>query len=201
MGFSNVWKSCDYSPQQELSKDCTGLTVKQKEHIDADAPAFFPAINSHKKLKALSLARLQFNDNDVLKLIAKLDNRNISSLNLADNSITDVGAVALAHHQLSWVLELQRNQVSNIGAISLAKALKQTQMYALDLESNQIGDDGVIALTHALKANPPTRTSFSLRLQFNGTRDENGHFTYLITERGQKAVSDVQIDDVEIYCC
>ena len=81
-----------------------------------------------------------------------------TSLSLMDMSISDAGAVALAHalHHNSTLKELylSNNNISDAGAVALARALHHNStLMMLNLYNNNISDAGAVALAQALHHN------------------------------------------------
>ncbi|MEZ6057213.1 MAG: hypothetical protein R3C01_10970 [Planctomycetaceae bacterium] len=75
--------------------------------------------------------------------------RQLTSLDLSENSIGEAGAVAIAEHlhQLTS-LNLGGNSINEAGAVAIAQHLHQ--LTSLDLGSNSVGDEGAVAIVQNL---------------------------------------------------
>ena len=88
---------------------------------------------------------------------------------MSNNSISDVGAVALAeaihHNSTLEALILSKNNISNAGAVALARALHHNStLKSLHLyDNNALGKDGINQLVKALTVN----TSITTKDQFH----------------------------------
>lgn len=79
------------------------------------------------------------------------DMTEIEVLELRHNQLTDHDVAHLVAHKSLRKLNLEHNNVTSIGAETIARALATSNLASLDLESNLIGDAGVTFLAEALK--------------------------------------------------
>ena len=96
-----------------------------------------------------------------------------AALDLSKNSISDIGAIALAqalhHNSTLKELNLSHNNLSDAGATALAQALHHNStLKELNLSHNNISDAGAIALAQALHHNSTLK---ELNLSHNNLSD------------------------------
>ena len=125
------------------------------------------------ELKHLYLEENQISDLGAQKLAAALADGKLPKLQklwLNGNKIGDAGVYAFSHAELED-LELDRNQISDLGAQKLAAALadgKLPKLETLWLHGNKIGDAGMSAFSDAIRAAPALK---ALKLGNNTNSD------------------------------
>jgi len=110
---------------------------------------------------SIDFVRCQLSDNDVQSLMANLlgkDTTSLSILDLSENIMHDMGAIAVANflevNRTLLAVNLSNNLISDNGAIAIAKALSiNSVVRRLDLSNNDFGLEGLQALVEALKGN------------------------------------------------
>ncbi|KAH9245968.1 hypothetical protein BASA81_016509 [Batrachochytrium salamandrivorans] len=109
-------------------------------------------LNLILQLKNSELVSLQIEDtllpeSDVLCLAAVIQETKLKGLELANTSISDRGATALAsalHHCYNLhTLNLSRNQVGSLGALAIARKLSNSSISVLNLGGNPIGPEAM----------------------------------------------------------
>ncbi|CAF0880575.1 unnamed protein product [Adineta ricciae] len=105
--------------------------------------------------KALSASSIQQNERLRAK-IQQLENRSkidLSSQNLTDDDVYIIVECIVEKRQCKW-LYLEKNNITSMGASTLAKALSHDKTLEwLDISHNRLDDEGVHAFTEALSSN------------------------------------------------
>ncbi|KAL0228977.1 hypothetical protein GEMRC1_013597 [Eukaryota sp. GEM-RC1] len=135
----------------------SGLELKLRHHDDVEflnkSSVFFP------RLKQLHVCVDScFIDIPLVELFKEEVYTTVTSINLSDNSIGDVGAIALAEalkvNTSVTSLNLGGNFIGDRGVRALAEMLKVNRKVTnIDLKNNSTGDEGAKALAEALKVN------------------------------------------------
>ena len=119
--------------------------------------------------------------------LLKLNDQNLTSLDLSDASIGDFGLETLSKAmENNWYLRelhLGRSGITHVGAVPLAKSLRRNKtLERLYLQSNEIGDEGVEVRepTFAFDILTICRSPLGSCIRFCGKRDVDG------TESGSK---------------
>ena len=100
-------------------------------------------------------------DTEVIKIAKALEinntliNTQLTTLNLPQNNISNIGAIVLAEalktNKTLTTLNLQQNDIGDEGVFALAEALKTNNtLTTLNLQQNDIGNEGVNRLVHVL---------------------------------------------------
>ena len=102
---------------------------------------------------------------NTLKIVKELENSQAKIFDLSNTNISNIGIKLICERLSSVVglpncerLLLSNNGITNIGALALAKALKQAQptqfnVREIDLSGNSIEADGIAAIQEALSTN------------------------------------------------
>lgn len=129
-----------------------------------------------KRERMLGLERAGLSDEDMeaLALVLK-HNRELSTLWLSGNSISNAGALTLARtvnaHKLTELV-LSANELEDLSGLSIAEALKDNaQMRTLYLSHNELTDKSAVALANAIVSNPKCVLS-TLSLSTNRVSDD-----------------------------
>ena len=129
--------------------------------------------------------------NEILKLselLSKLTTYTVDE-KIGDTEVIKI-AKALEINNTLTTLNLPQNNISNIGATALAKALKiNNTLTTLNLQQNDIGDEGVFALAEALKTN---NTLTTLNLQQNDIGNEGvNRLVHVLFRRENESLIDI----------
>ena len=129
--------------------------------------------------------------NEILKLaelLSKLITYTVDE-KIGDTEVIKI-AKALEKNNTLTTLNLPQNNISNIGATALAKALKiNNTLTTLNLQQNDIGDEGVFALAEALKTN---NTLTTLNLQQNDIGNEGvNRLVHVLFRRENESLIDI----------
>jgi len=148
---------------------------------------------STPKLATLHLAGNGIGDTGLQALAAALAGSNVRELDLRDNSITNVGATALAELALSSSIALLQDEEEESGSsedekeednesvASIPNLAPVSQLQRINLSSNQIGSAGCTALAQALSRG--AHCVAALDLSRNAIGDEGaGSFVELLDD-------------------
>ena len=101
-----------------------------------------------------------FGDTGIILILAFLQNNHntIQELHVANNNISDDGAIAISEYLKTnntlQSLNLAKNNITSVGAKRISEAIKiNTVLQTLDISSNRISDDGVVAISSCIKQN------------------------------------------------
>jgi len=121
----------------------------------ADCTAVVHFLNSVQQISLINLSRNNIGSLGCVEIVKLFDNSNcqLSSLNLADNEITDEGVKQLSNavinSQLSS-LNLAGNEITDEGVKQLSNAVINSQLSSLNLADNKITDEVVKQLSNAV---------------------------------------------------
>ncbi len=130
------------------------------DFVNIDVVAIARGLTTNTTLKHLLLRKLQFEEEEVESLAKMLaSNVTLRTLNLSGNGTTNSGALLLAQvltkdNTSLTTLDLTDSDIADVGAEHLANMLKtNTSLESLDLCDNNITSMGVSHLAEALKHN------------------------------------------------
>ena len=143
-----------------------------------------PFLNLNNSSHSYNMCGKYFDDTGIILILALLQNNHntIQELHVANNNISDDGAIAISEYLKTnntlQSLNLAKNNITSVGAKRISEVIKSSMiLQTLDISHNKISDDGATVISEYLKTN---NTLQSLNLAKNN-----------ITSVGAKRISEV----------
>lgn len=161
------------------------------------------ALSKNTSLTSLNLSYAQITDEFITAMLptSTTFGRNLTKLNLERNNIGNIGATAIAkalrfNHTLKW-LSLYTNNIGETGATAIANALKENEnLVVLNFGNNDAGAEGCRAFANMLTQN---KTLFHLHLGINKI-DDGGAIEIANALKENNTLGVLHLNNNEIKC-
>lgn len=149
LSYNHLWR--------EISPHQISLSLRDR-NVGVERVCYLGGVlQGNTTLKELDLSANKLGPESVNALVHILNTTQITSINLADNTIGDEGVLVLAEalrgNTTLKHLDLSANNLGPAGAGAIAQMLNTTKLENIALEGNEIGSEGLHYLAEALKTN------------------------------------------------